>query len=344
MPDPDADAYVVSSIARAQQLSSACGPPGLASRQHHGARGGAALQRSQRCLRGGSPLLAPPTAGSTQARSLCSDARDASGGVDAAHERPRRGSSGLGSRTGRGVETHGGGGRGGGAGRVGERSQRGRARGFRRLGPSGPGAERPAGSLTLKAWLLLHAERVGTANGGALVRLAQDLEGVPAGEAVAASARAVQAVEAILERACACKGVKLPPFLGVFTRALMQHPGLMGRAQQSQRFIQIARALLGQAGACEATYAAPKHVSQLAVAQQRLGIAVPAYWQRLAAAMPPNLGGREVAGVYHAYAALVAQGLQADACLCAELEQLAAATAAVMVPREVALVFGQRQR
>jgi hypothetical protein len=50
----------------------------------------------------------------------------------------------------------------------------------------------------------------------------------------------------------------------------------MGRAQQSQRFIQTARALLEQAGACEATYADPKHVS-LAVAQRRLGIAVPSY-------------------------------------------------------------------
>jgi hypothetical protein len=241
----------------------------------------------------------------------------------------------AGGATKRTAEAHG-----GGAGRGGQRSQQhhmGNA-GQQRQGKRGRGrvvAEQP---LTLEAWLR-RAERWDSASkGGALVALAQDLERVPAGKAVASSTRAVRAVEVALERACACKWRNLPPFLGVFTRALEQHPGLIGRAQQSNRFTRNTRALLEQAGSCEATYADPKQVSQLAMAQQLLGIAVRAYWQRLAA-MPPNLGGRQVANVYHAYAALVAQGMQADVSLCAELERLAATTAAEMVAQAVAIVM-----
>jgi hypothetical protein len=133
--------------------------------------------------------------------------------------------------------------------------------------------------------------------------------------------------------------VRAAAFLGVVTRALERHPGLISRLQQSDRFTRNARALLEQAVACEATYVNPLQVSQVAVAQQRLGIAVLPYWRRLAAAMPPGMGGREVANVYHAYATLVAQGLQADAGLFVELERLAATTAADMVAQAVANVM-----
>jgi hypothetical protein len=142
-----------------------------------------------------------------QAPSLCSGRRNASHGHDAAHRQPRRGSSGLGSRAKRGADTHGGGGRNGGAARGGDHSQRGRAAGVTQLNGQGRGRKDPAGALSRGAWLQ-RAERADTAGGGALVRLSQDLERVPAGEAVAVSARAVQAVEAMLERACACE---LPP-------------------------------------------------------------------------------------------------------------------------------------
>jgi hypothetical protein len=261
------------------------------------------------------------------------------GRTDAGHGRGSGGEPG--SCGGRSDKAHGRGAHGGGAGRGSQRSQQHRMgnAGQQRQGGRGRGrvvAEQP---LTLEAWLR-RAERLDSAGkGGALVALAQDLERVPACKAVASSARAVRAVEVILERACACKWRNLPPFLGVFTRALEQHPGRMGRAQQSNRFTRNTRALLEQAGSCEATYAHPKNVSQLAVAQQRLGITVRAYWQRLAAAMPPNFGGRQVANVYHAYAALVAQGMQADVSLCAELERLAATTAAEMIAQEVANVM-----
>jgi hypothetical protein len=87
-----------------------------------------------------------------------------------------------------------------------------------RQGGRGQGRDASEQALALEAWLR-RAGRVGPASGGSmLVRLAQDLERVPAGKAVAESARAVRAVEALLERASACEGVRLLSFLGVFTR------------------------------------------------------------------------------------------------------------------------------
>jgi hypothetical protein len=193
--------------------------------------------------------------------------------------------------------------------------------------------------LALEAWLR-RVKRVNSATGiGALVRLAQDLERVPASEAVAASHRAVEAVRALLARACVCTDGKLPPFLSVFTRVLERHPRLKSQAQRGEGFTRNACTLLERAGACQAMYSHPLHVAQVAVAQQRLGIAVPAYWRRLATAMPPHLGGREVANVYHTYATLASKGLQADAGLCAQLERLAEHTASDMNAQEVANTF-----
>jgi hypothetical protein len=198
------------------------------------------------------------------------------------------------------------------------------------LGSSAKAGGAAAGSsqpLMLEAWLRRAARWDSASKGGALVGLAQDLERVPVGEVVAGSARAVRAVEVALERACVCEGVRLPPFLGVFTRAFELHPNLMDRAQQSQRFVQNVRALLEQAVACEATYLIPQQGSQVADAQQRLGIGVPEFWQHFVVAMP-YLDGRGVANVYHSYATLVSQkNVPADAGLSAQIERMAATTA-----------------
>ena len=83
-------------------------------------------------------------------------------------------------------------------------------------------------------------------------------------------------------------------------------------AKESRALSAAVRSLIDAALRAPATWADPRHVSQLAVAQQRLSVYFEPFWQRLGANEIAQLGVREAANVLHAYATLVQAGSVPD--------------------------------
>jgi hypothetical protein len=150
--------------------------------------------------------------------------------------------------------------------------------------------------------------------------------------------RAMRALERLLECATAGTTLRLPPFLGVLTRPFMKHPALLAGVQRSPAFMRDACALLAQAATAEATYADPKEVSQLTVAQSRMLVVVRPFWDHLAS-RPSNVQSQEVANVYHAHATLARRGADIHEVLYTTLERTAASLADSMTPQAEANVL-----
>jgi hypothetical protein len=171
-----------------------------------------------------------------------------------------------------------------------------------------------------------------------LVSVAMRLERAQARGAGADDKRAMRALERLLECAVACTTLHLPPFLGVLTRSLKEHPALLAGAQHSPAFMRDARALLARAATVEATYTDSKEVSQLAAAQSRLHVSVDLFWRHLAT-KPLELDSQGLANLYHAHATLARLGVDIHEVLCTRLERTAASLAGSMTPQAVANVL-----
>ena len=242
----------------------------------------------------------------------------------------RSGGRGRGGSAGRG-------GRGGGpaAGRGGRGAGRGRGG---RGGGRGRGGS-AAQSVTFAAWAAdverLCAQR--SPPGGHLYSAAARLSDVTRSDLSQGPSRerAVHLVAQLLQCVAARTDLQTTPILLAASASLSAHEGLLQAAKESPALSAAVCSVIDAALRAPDTWADPRHVSQLAVAQQRLNVFFEPFWQRLGANEVAQLGvragGQRAACVCNAHASWQRACMDAQLCM-----RLAGTVAAARKQRAVA--------
>ena len=163
------------------------------------------------------------------------------------------------------------------------------------------------GSVSIDSWLqdvrANCSENAHTAP-QVVVSIAAQLARVPHREVAAHCSEVRTALAASVSKASHLDTLKPYIFLAAVTDALQQHEALAIEVQQ--RPIGGLADLVHRAAGMDEVYSNVRAMSQVAVAQQRLGVHVPKYWNRLLWESLPALNGQGCANALHAYATLYA--------------------------------------
>ena len=152
----------------------------------------------------------------------------------------------------------------------------------------------------------------------------------------ASQARAVELLAMLLQRMAMWRGMRTTVVLSAASASLGKQQGLLKQATQSSGFVAAARRLIlaavDTAGTCHS-----RHVSQLAVSQQRFGLFCTPFWERLSRQGCAELNTQAAANVLHAYATLHQAKLlhRVDKRLCKQLASVVAAADANPTPQNV---------
>ena len=197
-------------------------------------------------------------------------------------------------------------------------------------GQNGPQSVPRAWDASLGAWARRVRGRCGKRlQPGTLIGLAKNLEAVPGAERApqAEVAEAVVSLQLLIGNAVQCGELTPAMFLGELAASVEAHKCLHRAAMVSDTFVAAARKAFDAAAALDSTYSDARTVSQLAVAQRRLGLLCERFWRELERREHVALSARGLANVYHAYAALAQQrkaaGAAASDALCSKLEERA---------------------
>ena len=161
--------------------------------------------------------------------------------------------------------------------------------------------------------------------------LVKNLKAMPGVERApqAELADAVASLQLLLGSAVQCEALISAVFLGELAASVEARSCLHRAAMMSNTFVAAAQEAFDAAAASDSTYTDARHVSQLAVAQRRLGMLCERFWRELERREHDALNARGLANVYHAYAAPAQQrkaaGAAASDALCSKLEELAVA-------------------
>ena len=140
-------------------------------------------------------------------------------------------------------------------------------------------------------------------------------------------ADAVASLQLLLGYAVQCEALIPAVFLGELAASVEAHSCLHRAAVMSNTFVAAAQEAFDAAAAADSTYTDARHVSQLAVAQRRLGMLCEHFWRELERGEHVALDACGLANVYHAYAALAQQrkaaGAASSDALCSQLEKRA---------------------